>query len=428
MKNALFCKFFLLSVSAAFFLFACDSGGNTYTPPNPPGGGGGGDIEIGAHAVLPGNINAGKVQEMYNTWIGTYYTTYEADLASGVFSDAPDAAKGSARIKATYGGSSPNGNSTCSEAIGYGMVLTSLMGDWEKFDKLLAYSKAWRYKIHGNQTALMKWDVTSFNSAQGGSATDADIDIMAALFIAYERTKDNKYLNEALEIGASIYDYEIDASMRLVLPATSIETMGNGSLYNISYISLPALGMLKKYDANRDWGAVLEANLSYMERVQNAGDGLWPDWSDANGTPVNPNNGSNSTLTASDGSRVNSFEAYNKEAVRIPWRIAWYYHWFGDQRAKAMLDKGMAFLRGKGASSPDDLKSFYSYAGGKAGNTNAGAREWASLCALGMGSSNNQGWLNACNEKVLGWFNPEVSTYYSSSLQVIYAMLFNGKF
>jgi endo-1,4-beta-D-glucanase Y len=428
MKNASFCKFFLFSVFATFSLFACDSGGGNVggNPNNPPGGGG---VEIGAHAALPSNINAGRIQEMYSTWIDKYYTTYETDLASSLFNPqlTPDGVAGTARIKAAYGGST-DGSKTASEAIGYGMVLTSLMGDWEKFNKLLAYSKIWRYKIDGNQTALMRWDVTNFVSAGGGSATDADIDIMAALFIAYERTKESGYLNEALEIGASIYNYEIDAATRLVLPAASNEAMGKGELYNISYISLPALGMLKKYDNSRDWATVLDKNLSYMEMVQNAGDGLWPDWSNASGTPVNPNNGSNQTLTASDGSTVNSFESYNKESVRIPWRIAWYYHWFGDQRAKAMLDKGMAFLQSKGASSPNDLKSFYSYTGGKAASGAAGVQVWASLCALGMGSSGNQGWLNSCNERATDAFNPQLNTYYGSSLQIIYAMLFNGKF
>ncbi|MDR1830679.1 MAG: hypothetical protein LBQ76_07920 [Candidatus Fibromonas sp.] len=441
MKN----KSTFLLCFAALFLFACsNTGGNTPDNGNSSdssggsGGdnssdsGGGGDPsggnEIGQYAVLPTNANRQKVREMYDSWIGTYYTTFEDDVAKGSFNPdfAPDEARGTARIKSRYGTCSASGECTASEAIGYGMILTSLMEDWERFNKLLAYSKVFRI----NGTALMKWDISDFRSGSGGSATDADIDILASLFIAYERTKNQNYLNDALDIGRSIYEFEVDGNTKLVLPAMKNERMGNGTLYNISYISLAALKMLANYDNERDWNAVLDANISYMERVQNAGDGLWPDWSNASGTPVNPDNGSNSTLTASDGSgTVPSYSAYYKETPRIPWRIAWYYHWFGDERAKAMLDKGMAFLRSKGVSSSQDLKDFYSYTGGKQSNTNAGVIRWASLCALGMGSSDNVQWLDSCNDRIFNTnFTTTISDYYRNSLQIIYSMLFNGEF
>lgn len=444
----------LFWVCAVFFLFACtpsnnnesgeeqqggnSSGGNNGASSSSQGNQGNVNVEIGAHAALPSNKNAGKVQEMYNSWIGVFYVTYEEDLANSVFnaSLAPDEARGTARIKSTYGGCyNSTGGCTASEAIGYGMILTSLMEDWDKFNKLLSYSKVWRYKINGNSTALMQWSVRNFTSPEGGSATDADIDIIAALFIAYQKTKNENYLNEALEIGKSIWDYELDANTRLVLPAATNEKMGNGSLYNISYISLPALKMLQIYDKDRDWATVLEKNLSYMEKVQNnwTGEGgLWPDWTDASGVPVNPDNGSSDCLPSSSNCLIRSHEAYYKEAPRIPWRIAWYYHWFGDARAKTMLDKGMAFLRSKGVQTCGvqtcDLKNFYSYAGVAESSLDAGARDWASLCALGLGNSANQNWMNSCNEKITNWYNPAVNAYYGNSLQLIYAMLFNGKY
>jgi len=389
-----------------------------------------GSTDPGSHAAMPSNKNEDKIREMYNAWIGVYYTTYEADEAAGVFNPslAAEGVAGTARIKAAFSGVN-DGSRTASEAIGYGMILTALMQDWEKFNKLLAYSKAFRYKIDGNQTALMRWNILNFRSGDGGSATDADIDILASLFIAYQKTKEQRYLNEALEVGRSIFDYEVDASTRLILPAANNEWMGKGNLYNISYISLPALKMLEIYDKDRDWADVLNKNLSYMEMVQNNGDGLWPDWSDASGSPVNPNNNSSDCLPSASTCTIRSHEAYYKEGPRIPWRIAWYYHWYGDERAKSMLDKGMAYLRSKGVSTNRDIKNFYSYTGGIIGTTEGGAKDWASMCALGMGSSANQEWLNSCNERLLGFFsNFALNTYYGSSLQVIYSMLFNGKF
>ena len=428
---------FGFSFVAALFLFACSETGGGNTPgggssSGSTGGGGGNSSNgnsqgetIGHHSVLPSNINEGKVRELYDSWMSTYYITFEDDPQISNPTLAAEGAEGTARIKSRYGSCTTAGECTASEAIGYGMILSSLMEDWERFNKLLAYSKVFRIK----GTALMTWDVADFRSGSGGSATDADIDILASLFIAYEKTKNQNYLNDALEIGASIHEFEVDGNTKLVLPAMKNERMGNGTLYNISYISLAALKMLAIYDNERDWNSVLDTNISYMERVQNAGDGLWPDWSNANGAPANPDNGSSNQLTASDGTKLMSHEAYYKETPRIPWRIAWYYHWFGDERAKAMLDKGMDFLHGKGVSSYQDLKDFYSYTGGKQSSTNAGPIRYASLCALGMGSSQNSEWLNSCNERVLNSiFQPAIGDYYGNSLRLIYLMLFNGKF
>jgi hypothetical protein len=426
---------------AAFFifivlLFACDNGaGNSGADSssglgnNPSSSSNGGELEKGQYAVLPANPNSGKVQEMYNRWIDTYYITFEADGADPAFS--PAGAIGSARIKAVYDGHS-GGTHTCSEAIGYGMLATSLMEDWGRFDKLLAYSKAFRVR---NKGALMQWSVDGFSVGSGGSATDADIDILASLLIAFEKTNNQSYLNDAIEIGASIYEWEVDATSKLILPAVYNDPLmtKKGVFYNISYFSLAAIKTLAKYDNSRDWNAVLEANLSYMERVQNGGDGLWPDWSDANGSPIDPENSSAQNLTPSDGSaNIRSYAAYYKEAVRIPWRIAWYYHWYGDARAKEMLNKGIGFLRSKGVNtcnvSTCDLKDFYSYMGGKQSSSDAAIPRWVSLCALGMGNSDNQEWLNGCNDKILNFYNFALNSYYSSSLQLIYAMLFNGRF
>ncbi len=434
MKN----KPFLLLCFA--ILFACSESPNNEGGKNSNGGipssSSGGDNENpGAYAVLPSNPDVQRIKDMYDSWISTYYITYEEDTANEWYEQFIEEARGTARIKSRYTGSvntcnATSGHCTASEAVGYGMILTSLMEDWERFDKLLAFSKLFRVE---NGAALMAWDVRGFRRAVGGSATDADIDILASLFIAYEKTGNQSYLNDALEIGASIYEWEVDGNTRLIMPAMKSETMGNGTLYNISYISLPAIKMLAIHDNGngRDWNSVLNANLSYMETVQNAGDGLWPDWSNANGAYTNPGNDSHNDLTPSDNSgTIPSYAAYYKEAPRIPWRIAWYYHWFGDERAKAMLDKGMAFLSSKGVTTSTEIKDFYSYTGGKQGASEGTVIRFASLCALGMGSSGNSEWLNSCNNRLLYEtpFTTAVGDYYRNSLQLIYAMLFNGKF
>jgi hypothetical protein len=462
--------FSLLSALAIFLVFANCSDPKT-TPPGCTeeegceGGnsssGGNSVGNIGANATLAGNINDGRVREMYNSWINTYYVTYEDDELRGnaTKADAP----GTARIKAAYTnstGTHTNGSRTCSEAVGYGMILTSLMKDWPRFDKLLAYSKLYYYTATNINSSLMRWDIGGFSNAIGGPATDADIDILASLIIAHRETGEQRYLDDAIAIGKSLYDYAI-GDTRLLLPAVNGDGLFKGAtpavnFYNISYMSLAAIKALADYDkgSGRDWNAVLEASISYMEKVQNAGAGLWPDWSDAGGVPINPCNGSNRCLSKDypgsaydpvDKGRcdatgrecaagvLNTYESYFQETPRIPWRIAWYYHWYGDPRAKAMLDKGMSFLQNKGISGSNlrSIREFYNYYDNNSKDKEGSGsqnRIIFSLCALGMGSDTNKEWLNSCNTMATDTYNPSLATYYASSLQLIYAMLFSGKF
>jgi hypothetical protein len=375
---------------------------------------------------------------MYNTWISTYYVEYENDTQKG---SSPNAnAGGTARIKAAFNNVN-DGSRTCSEAIGYGMILTSLMGDWEKFDKLHRYSKLYHY----NNKKLMRWNVEGFSGGSGGSATDADIDILASLIIAYKKTGNNSYLEDAKEIGKSLSDSAI-GDTKLLLPAVSSDGMFNATprvhFYNISYMSLAAIKALSDYDKERNWNEILEASISYMQNVQNAGDGLWPDWSDVNGAPINPCNGSNECLENGSltergrcssnrecNAGLNSYEAYYKETPRIPWRIAWYYHWYGDNRAKDMLNRGMSFLQNKeiNSSNIQNMKHFYSYQGNKEGSRPSTTVS-LSLCALGMGDPANQDWVTRCSDIATTNYETHVSSYYPSSLQLIYAILFNGGF
>jgi endo-1,4-beta-D-glucanase Y len=271
---------------------------------------------------------------------------------------------------------------------------------------------------------LMAWKMNTYESSTGGSATDADIDIAAALLIAYQKTGNSTYKDEALLIAKSIWEWEVSTSTKLLLPAMNNEVLGDGHLYNISYMSLAALKMFAAFDSDHDWNSVLDATLAYLQKVQDAGDGLWPDWSDPDGAPIDPDNNSNQSLKGKNGT-TNSYEAFQKEAVRIPWRIAWYYSWFGDERAKALLDKAQAFIASQGKDTPNSLNAWYAYSGGNMASGLASTYMWASYCAFAMGSASNQDWLNACNERLLDATIPK-NGYYNASLQLMYNLLFNG--
>jgi endo-1,4-beta-D-glucanase Y len=390
---------------------------------------------LGSHLSLP-SANKSQMEDRYGKWIAKYYVTYEEEEASITEAQkkkSPPTPEGTARIK----WSKPA--ETVSEGIGYGMLLTALNGDKDRFDKLWKYSQV--YRIPTDNLNLMRWHVYGFTKDfDGGSASDADIDILASLMIMYMKTEEKAYLDDAIAIGKSIWDEQLGTNQNnnmLLLPARKSENWGVGadkrpvtSTINVSYISLAAIKLLSIYDTERDWNSVLEANIAYMQKVQNGGDGLWPDWSDLDGAPVDPKNNSCDNITASDASKSLSCLVYNKESVRIPWRITWYYHWFGDARAKDMADKAHAFVAGKTSSNPNNIKSWYGYNDGKEPTVTGGASMWSSLCATGLASSANSGWNETCNQKFLS--NDIQSTgytaYYSESLYMLYLMLFNGGF
>jgi endo-1,4-beta-D-glucanase Y len=436
-------RIFLLIVF--FLLFACsdnspNNSGNTSSDSSVSSGSNGGE-QFGSHLALPSNSNPGEIASRYETWMRSYYVTYEEDFAAGVVDDfwVKEEAKGTARIK-WYNGSKPAAertNETVSEGIGYGMLLAALNGnDWERFDKLWNYSKANR--ISGS--ALMYWRVDSFTRQHAeGSASDAEVDILASLIIAYKKTGKQEYLDDAITIGTSIYNEELSGG-KLLLPARNDDPLlGSGNILNISYISLAAIKMLSIYDKGngRDWNAVLEANINYMQRVQNASGttGLFPDWSNQDGTPVDPQNYScdRGTLPSNRCGDIASNPTcscyvFDKESVRIPLRLAWYYHWFGDDRAKVMLNKAYDYVSAQTDSNPDNIKSYYGYSSDLS-VSGSSKRTWPSLCATGLASAEHSAWNEACNQKLL---NNNVAgsanAYYAESLYMLYFMLFNKGF
>jgi len=382
--------------------------------------------DFGVNLALPGNADKSAIEAKYEAWMGHYYATYQDDLNNGSLeaSRAEPGLQDAARIKWVSSGKQPR--QTVSEGVGYGMLFSALSDDWSRFNALWKYHKAYRQ----TGTELMRWQIRSFEQvplqSNYGIATDADVDVCAALFIGYKKTGNIDYLNDAKAIGKSLWEQTV-GSNKLLLPADKGQSLGNGSVINISYISLAAIKLLAIYDTENDWNGVLDANIAYMQRVQDGGSGLWPDWSSPEGLPMNPGNNSCDNLTAADGSNASSCLVYNKESIRIPWRIAWYFHWFGDARAGQMLGKAFAFINGKVGTDLSGVKGWYGYDDGREGRDKGGVQYWASLCATGLGSQDNSAWLTTCNADLLTR-DLLGTNYYSDSLYLLYTMLFNGGF
>jgi endo-1,4-beta-D-glucanase Y len=376
------------------------------------------------YAVFP-TPNQLAVQTMYNNWIAKFYVTYEEEVPA---SEEPylgamvEKLKGSARIKFD----SPL--NTVSEGIGYGMLITYFMKDWEKFNRLFKYYQAYPVSA-ADGLFFMKWMVKGdefkggFSAdATGGSATDADLDVMTALFLAYGETGNVEYLNYAKGIAGAIYSTEVNPTTHLFMPGNDGLHMNDGYVYNTSYFSLVGIRLAIKYDTERSaaWQQVLDATYAYMLKVQAAGNGLWPDWSNADGIPTNPENNSSTGKLC---------DYFGLEGVRIPLRVMWDYNWFGDDRAKTLAETAgnFAFTSTAGDITKTLIKYIYQGEQPKAGQ--GGAHFRGAFCSLWTVNATLSAYTPACNDVILNTpFKTTNSLYFEPSMQLLYSLFLNGFF
>ena len=385
---------------------------------------------------------------LYTDWKAFHYVTFEEEaayygsVASGfnyVFSAAYQPA---ARVVWSTAQSTPYSaqckvddtskpamkfrGCTVSEGIGYGMLITAMQDDIIAFNSLWNYSRAFR--AYNNQ-ALTPWLTFSFhfNEIDLGSATDADLDIATSLFLMYNKTNEAAYLNDALVIARAIWDKEVKDNKLLSGDTPMWDGTKGPIVYNLSYFSPVALRLFAQYDTGHNWTAVLDAMYTYMASIQAKGTGVFPDWSTET-TSVNPPN--NAAGTEKSGY---TYYTFNKESVRIPWRIAWDYYWFQDPRALAVLQTLNQFIVGKSGGDPTSAALAVNYSWDlsigpdNARNTAVPAQWLAAWCATGIGT--NPTWLEACttalNAKTV---SNTASSYFPDILLMMYSQLLNGKY
>lgn len=232
---------------------------------------------------------------------------------------------------------------TVSEGIGYGMLLAYFNNDVDAFNRLWNYTRGFRAY---HNAKLMPWITMSFHwtEVDNSSATDADLDIATSLILMHykmtaagDAAAANTYLTDALTFVNAIWEKEVNPSTLLIYSGDDDSWKKATSAYNLSYFSPVAIRLFAMVDPAHNWQGVLDANYAYMKKVQDAGTGVFPDWSDANGKAIDPNN----------GSAKNTYYTFNKESVRIPWRIAWDYYWYQEPRAAAILSKLNEFISKK---------------------------------------------------------------------------------
>ena len=422
-----------------------DSAGSQGDPSSSPSGddnGGNGGENGGPVTVsLPSTANATIPDAQYPIWKSRWVVSMKQEAAGGstmstsFFSDYPDAVrvrwdggdskcevKGLTSIDGQTLTSKLNMMTGCSvsEGIGYGMLIALFNDDKTTFDGLWGYNRGAR-KFAG--TGLMPWQLVSFSTTVSiVAALDADLDVATALILANYKWNNPAYLEDAKTLINAIYDYGIHPDNKLILPGPSWKT---NDTYNLSYFSPVAFKLFAMVDAAHPWTEILNINYDYMKKVQDAGatHAVFPDWSNAAGE-AHYNGGS---AIAKD-----SYMLYFQESVRIPWRIAWDYYWYADERAGAILKSLGDYIAQKSGNDPANYpKNAINYVDGTDGTYGTtGEHYLGAACLSGLGV--NTAWADACTSL----FNTyEMSTtagysgaYFKQILQMMYSSLLNGKF
>lgn len=227
---------------------------------------------------------------------------------------------GMARVKGCQGE-----NSTCSEAMGYGMLLAVAADDQTLFDKLEAFRKGLLAVNDAPNTSSGK--VMAWNSgdscppaASGGnsnSATDGDLDAAMALFQADKRWPGGAYGTEAKKYVEAIWlnQVEKDGSGQPLRLKPGNMALDMDRRDYISYYAPGYFHVFAKITGQDKWNKLADVfYVKLAEQQAKSTNGQIPDQFGGTGD-------------------------IGYDSCRAPWRIAVDYGWFGDERAKAFLDK-----------------------------------------------------------------------------------------
>lgn len=239
---------------------------------------------------------------------------------------------------------------TCSEGMGYGMLLSVYFNERDLFDDLYRYAKK-----YFNGDGLMDWSIDANGQvASTGAATDGDEDMATALVFAHKRWGSSGTINyeqEAKTYINNLFRYCVEPGTYVLKPGN----WGGSDALNPCYFVPAWYRIYADFTGNKDWLKVADKSYEILDQIAkyNSGTGLVPDWCKADGTEQK--------LTVWNG--MSKYE-YSYDAARMPWRIALDYSWFGTQEAKDYCDKVSAFFKNIG---PENIVDGYSLTGQKTG-------------------------------------------------------------
>jgi endoglucanase len=331
-----------------------------------------------SYGIMPTKINSDQVQACY------------ADFNTRLYEESGEMA----RIKWD------TETMTVSEGIGYGMIIMAYMDNatnntQSKFDKLWKY-----YNNNLDPKGLMNWKINGFSSAIGmNAATDADVDAAIGLMEAYKQWGDEKYLTDAKALIGKLWKYEIDSDGYL----TSGDAWNTITQRNPSYFNTAALQLFKKADTS-NWSKVISNSYSLIMKCRNATTGLVPDWCSPTGTAIG---------------------TFKYDAIRVPWRMAWAYSWYGHDTAKTVASTMASWIATKTSGDPGKIGDGYSLDGTASSNYSNGTFVGC-FASAGLVDAKHQAWLDAAYGRLSDTLVKQKEVYFSQSIKLLNLLLMSG--
>lgn len=245
---------------------------------------------------------------------------------------------------------------TCSEAIGYGMLISALSNSnheraKQDFDSLNQFQNSFRSNI---DSRLMAWriDDNSKEKVETACATDGDMDIAYSLILASKKWDDSSYLLQARKIILAIEESLVrkDFSLRR---GDWDKQQHSVRLSDFMPVNFQEFARISKSEI---WNKVIETQYEIIEQTTSE-PGVFPDFvikKNGKWMPSPPN----FLESKHDGMMY-----YN--SCRVPWRLSWAALELDEKRSKNLLDK---FNRGVGKVGNLNFKAGYQL-NGKAINT-----------------------------------------------------------
>lgn len=205
-----------------------------------------------------------------------------------------------------------NGNISHSESQGVAMLFAAFFGDKATFDRIWYWTRA-RLQVRDDHLFAWKWDPQSApHVSDENNASDGDILIAWALYLAFERWGETSYRGAADYIVADIRHKLIEPSAYgpVLLPGTAGFKDAQGLTLNLSYWVFPAFDLFAKYGQAPQWHALSETGEHLLRAARYGRWHLPPDWLRMEGETL-----------AVVADRYPPRFGYN--AVRIPLYLCW---------------------------------------------------------------------------------------------------------
>ena len=257
-----------------------------------------------------------------------------------------------------------------SEGIGYGMFLALYCNDQRAFDSMLDAAERFMWvppNSSWNGGGYYDWRINRDGSRRTGTgpASDADQDIALLLIFAERLVQEGaRGWTSTTRSGVNGAWYGQRAKVLLntirtgmiernyLLPGFWGDSRTGADVKNPGYFAPAFYRIFAEYEPNHAaaWNALVEGSYDLIRKSPGYARGLLPDWCTMDGG-------------STGGAGYNAYfrgDAQYRDAIRVYWRLANDYLWYGEPRAKTFLDNAIKFLENLGGV---EHSNFYDMSG-----------------------------------------------------------------